>query len=47
MLRGRLPPEEEQALGEMLYGFHRLLRYLHDAVAKLAPSRDLDAGEPG
>ncbi len=26
-----LPQEEEQALGEMLAGFHRLLRFLHRA----------------
>src|SRR6202035_597000 len=24
-----LPPQEEQALGEMLEGFHKLVRYLH------------------
>jgi transcriptional regulator with XRE-family HTH domain len=29
----RLPPDEEQALGEMLGGFHKLLRYMHDRVS--------------
>ena len=28
-----LPPMEEQALSEMLRGFHKLVRYLHDSVA--------------
>jgi transcriptional regulator with XRE-family HTH domain len=33
-----LPPEEERALSEMLDGFHRFLRYLHDNMAqKLSP----------
>jgi transcriptional regulator with XRE-family HTH domain len=27
-----LPPEEEQAMAEMLGGFHRLLRYMHDRM---------------
>lgn len=27
--RGPIPAEEERALTEMLYGFHRFLRYLH------------------
>ena len=26
---GPLPPEEERAMSDMLYGFHRFLRYLH------------------
>jgi transcriptional regulator with XRE-family HTH domain len=29
-----LPPEEERALSEMLDGFHRFLRYLHDTLAR-------------
>lgn len=33
-----LPHEEEQALSEMLHGFHRLIRYLHRTIA--------DAAEP-
>lgn len=28
-----LPQEEEQALSEMLHGFHRLIRYLHRTIA--------------
>lgn len=34
-----LPEEEEQALGEMLAGFHRLLRFLHRA-GSLAETAD-------
>jgi transcriptional regulator with XRE-family HTH domain len=30
----RLPAEEERALGEMLEGFHRLLRYMHDSLQR-------------
>jgi transcriptional regulator with XRE-family HTH domain len=30
-----LPHEEEQALGEMLHGFHRLIRYLHHNIAEI------------
>lgn len=29
---GSLPPEEERAFGQMLDGFHRFLRYLHDQL---------------
>ena len=29
-----LPPQEEQALSEMLRGFHKLLRYMHDRVSQ-------------
>ena len=28
-----LPPIEEQALSEMLQGFHKLVRYLHDSIS--------------
>jgi transcriptional regulator with XRE-family HTH domain len=28
-----LPPKEEQALSEMLGGFHKLLRYMHEKLA--------------
>jgi transcriptional regulator with XRE-family HTH domain len=28
-----LPPVEEQALSEMLQGFHKLVRYLHDSIS--------------
>ena len=33
----QLPHQEEQALSEMLEGFHKLVRYLHNAVAQPAP----------
>jgi transcriptional regulator with XRE-family HTH domain len=29
-----LPPQEERALSEMLSGFHKLLRYMHDRAAQ-------------
>jgi transcriptional regulator with XRE-family HTH domain len=32
--RQALPPEEERAMSEMLDGFHRFLRYLHDTLAR-------------
>src|SRR5579864_523905 len=32
-----LPPQEEQAMSEMLGGFHKLLRYMHGRVPKGAP----------
>lgn len=32
--REPLPPEEEKALTEMLEGFHRFLRYLHETLAR-------------
>ena len=28
-----LPPVEEQALSEMLQGFHKLVRYLHESIS--------------
>jgi transcriptional regulator with XRE-family HTH domain len=31
-LEDRLPVEEERALSDMLEGFHRLLRYMHDSL---------------
>jgi transcriptional regulator with XRE-family HTH domain len=40
--RDALPPEEERALTEMLEGFHRFLRYLHDTLA-----RSLRPDKPG
>lgn len=36
-----LPPLEEQALSEMLEGFHKLVRYFHETV-----SRTREDGEP-
>ena len=49
--RQALPPEEERALSEMLDGFHRFLRYLHDTLARaLRPDKPEDTpdgkGEP-
>lgn len=35
-----LPFEEERALGEMLEGFHRFLRYLHDTLAQTLRRRE-------
>jgi len=40
--RQALPPEEERAMSEMLDGFHRFLRYLHDTLARALRS---DEGE--
>ena len=31
-----LPAMEEQALSEMLHGFHKLVRYLHDSISQPA-----------
>ena len=38
--RDPLPPEEEKALGEMLDGFHKFLRYLHGTIAQALRRRD-------
>jgi transcriptional regulator with XRE-family HTH domain len=38
--RDPLPPEEEKALGEMLDGFHKFLRYLHSTIAQALRRRD-------
>jgi transcriptional regulator with XRE-family HTH domain len=38
--REPLPPEEEKALGEMLDGFHKFLRYLHSTIAQALRRRD-------
>jgi transcriptional regulator with XRE-family HTH domain len=38
-----IPPIEEQALGEMLQGFHKLVRYFHDTVSQALPPEP----EPG
>jgi transcriptional regulator with XRE-family HTH domain len=44
--RESLPPEEERALTEMLEGFHRFLRYLHDTLARtLRPDNPKPEGE--
>lgn len=36
----QLPQEEEQALSEMLHGFHRLIRYLHRTIADASGPED-------
>jgi transcriptional regulator with XRE-family HTH domain len=41
-----LPPMEEQALSEMLRGFHKLVRYLHDSVAQRPVSPPEPVAEP-
>jgi len=43
----QLPQLEEQALSEMLEGFHKLLRYLHSSVSPPAPVEPLPDEEPG
>ncbi len=46
--RDPLPPEEEKALGEMLDGFHKFLRYLHSTIAQALRRRDeTSASNPG
>ncbi|HYL06239.1 MAG TPA: helix-turn-helix transcriptional regulator [Thermoanaerobaculia bacterium] len=47
-----LPQQEEQAMSEMLGGFHKLLRYMHGRVPKAvagapAASQSLDTGVKG
>jgi transcriptional regulator with XRE-family HTH domain len=42
-----LPPAEEQALSEMLGGFHKLLRYMHDRVSNPPPAGPAAARPPG
>lgn len=38
--RGPIPPEEERALTEMLDGFHRFLRYLHQTLEQAMRRRE-------
>ncbi|HEV2846880.1 MAG TPA: helix-turn-helix domain-containing protein [Thermoanaerobaculia bacterium] len=38
--RGPIPPEEERALTDMLYGFHRFLRYLHQTLEQALKRRE-------
>jgi transcriptional regulator with XRE-family HTH domain len=45
-LNRQLPPMEEQALGEMLEGFHKLVRYLHDRVSQIRPVEPEPPAEP-
>ena len=37
-----LPPEEEQALSEMLEGFHKLVRFFHASASSLHPGNGDD-----
>lgn len=41
-----LPREEEEALGEMLHGFHRLVRYLHRSIAEVREGDRRDRDDP-
>lgn len=51
-LTGPLPPEEERAIGQILDGFHRLIRYLHERAGRRGgssgpPPAPPESGEPG
>ena len=41
-----IPPIEEQALSEMLQGFHKLVRYFHDTVSQALPPEPEPEEEP-
>jgi len=43
-LNRQLPPQEEQALSEMLEGFHKMVRYLHSKVSP-APAGEAEPEE--
>ncbi len=43
-LEERLPAEEERALSDMLEGFHRLLRYMHDSLQGPRPRDEQPEG---
>lgn len=47
--RGELPPGEEEALAQMVDGFHQLLRYLHELLGSLrrTPGGPGGPGFPG
>ena len=45
-IRGPIPPIEEQALSEMLQGFHKLVRYFHDTVSQALPPEPEPEDEP-
>jgi transcriptional regulator with XRE-family HTH domain len=44
-LKRQLPALEEQALSEMLEGFHKLVRYLHGMIAPVAAPRETEPDE--
>jgi DNA-binding Xre family transcriptional regulator len=41
-----IPPIEEQALSEMLQGFHKLVRYFHETVSQAIPPEPETGDEP-
>lgn len=41
-----IPPIEEQALSEMLQGFHKLVRYFHDTVSQALPPEPEPEDQP-
>ena len=45
-LKRQLPALEEQALSEMLEGFHKLVRYLHGMIARRRPRESEPDEEP-
>jgi transcriptional regulator with XRE-family HTH domain len=45
-LKRQLPALEEQALSEMLEGFHKLVRYLHGMISPVAASEPEPDEEP-
>lgn len=45
-LNRQLPPQEEQALSEMLDGFHKLVRYLHKTISPAAAGDGKTDSEP-
>ncbi|HEX9940387.1 MAG TPA: helix-turn-helix transcriptional regulator [Thermoanaerobaculia bacterium] len=45
-LNRQLPPQEEQALSEMLDGFHKLIRYLHSTISPAPAAETKPEEEP-
>lgn len=45
-LQRQLPPMEEQALSQMLDGFHKFVRYLHSSAAPPSPEESTPDEEP-
>lgn len=45
-LQRQLPPMEEQALTQMLDGFHKFVRYLHSSAAPPSPPESEPEEEP-
>jgi transcriptional regulator with XRE-family HTH domain len=44
-LQRQLPPMEEQALSQMLEGFHKFVRYLHSSAAPPSPQVESEPDE--